>query len=231
LADNGSYELSNLNRQDAFVEHIGLNKAVHHESQLKKVNPFVDVRSYPEGLTPFNVRELVEWCDVVVDAVDVTSSDAIQMKLALHECAKDLRKPTFSPLDVGYRQWGISFDYRSHSVQAARGRLREARQCQSPMKILFTLFPLSSVPNHCLPLIRDLLEKGDTPASQLGSAADLLSAVIVPSLVRYVETGEVVAGWNLDLSPLAFRWRTRIAWVWRGVFLRTKVRKLLRQLK
>jgi hypothetical protein len=68
------------------------------------------------------------------------------------------------------------------------------------------------------------------PASQLGCASDLLSAIIVPVVIRYVETGELPWGWNLDLESMAFSWARRVELRLRAIPLRRKIARQLREL-
>ena len=227
IADSGAYELANLNRQHAFVDSIGTNKAVFHEGELKRINPFIEVDAYSSGITEDNLDSLVGWADLIFDCVDVTTYDAIMLKLAMHECSKKKQKPVFSMLDLGFCQWGHGFDYRDKSVQPLDGRLETARRYRNPIKIFMTMFPLSVFPAHSLQLIVDLLKDQKLPASQLGCASDLLSAVAAPSVIRFANTGELVKGWNIDLehlaSPLSERKKHRL----KAPGLRKEIRRLI----
>ncbi len=203
LADNGAYELNNLNRQHALIDNIGQNKALFHAEQLKKINPFVKVHAFSEGVNKLNVHFLVSNSDLIMDGVDVTTYSGMQMKIALHETAKKLNKPVLTALDMGYCQWGHSYDYRNSETQVLSGVAEQAKQAKNPMKALFSFVPISAIPDHVLELVKDLFENPDQPASQLGCTSDLLASIIVPSVIRFVETGEVVPGWNIDLTYLA----------------------------
>lgn len=227
LADNGSYELNNLNRQHANLDELGKNKAVFHSEQVLKINPFSEVIVRPEGISPENARELVQWADLVMDGVDVTTSSGIAMKIALHEQAKLLKKPTLAALDVGFCQWGRSYDYRDSSLEVLDGKATAASQTKNPIKALFTLVPLSIVPPHCVKHVYDLLHNPEMSASQLGCTSDLLSAIIVPSVLRYVEYGELVPGWNINLQSLAMPLSVRAKQAAEAYVLRRKIKKIL----
>lgn len=227
LADNGEYELTNLNRQHAFKENIGDNKAQFHAECLKNINPNINVKFYREGVSLENIDSSVEWADLIIDAIDVTSASGIAMKLTLHEHAHTARKPVLTALDIGFRQWGRSYDYRNMGLEVLNGTYERARSAQHPLKVLLSIVPLSAVPNHSLKLVEDLLTKNNISASQLGCASDLLSAIIVPVVIQFVEQGTLVTGWNIDLVKLAKtrgeRWREFVA----GFSSRRKIRKLL----
>ncbi len=228
LADNGLYELNNLNRQHAFIENLGENKAEFHAKNLRGINPYASIRVHPEGVSHQNVKECCAWADIIIDAVDVTSRTGIQMKLTLHEEAKAQRKPVFTALDIGFCQWGQSFDYRKSELPTYGGKLEAARRAKHPMKALFSVVPLSAVPPHALQLIKDLLLNEDVPASQLGATSDLLSSIIVAAVIRFADSQEVVGGWNINLEYMAMPWNKRLATWYRGVRLRREVKQLLK---
>lgn len=202
LADNGDYELTNLNRQHARLDSIGKNKAVFHSEEIRSIQPFAKTTVYADGLTPENLEAAVAGAHLVIDAVDVTSPSGMDMKIRLHdECARR-RLPVFTALDLGYRQWGMSFDYRANSLLPFRGLSAAARAKKHPISALFTLYPLAALPDHALTLVEDLLENRVSYASQLGATSDLLSSIIVASTIRFVESGEIVPGWSIDLWNL-----------------------------
>lgn len=62
LADNGSFELNNLNRQHAVVTDIGSNKADVAAARVTAINPYAQVEVVPEGITEDNVARLVSGC-------------------------------------------------------------------------------------------------------------------------------------------------------------------------
>ncbi|MGZ3743698.1 MAG: ThiF family adenylyltransferase [Pseudobdellovibrionaceae bacterium] len=227
LADNGEFELTNLNRQHAFKENIGQNKAQFHADNLLGINPFLNVKCFPEGISRENIEEITRWSDIIIDAIDVTSSSGIQMKLALHEEAKKERKPVLTGLDIGFCQWGRSYDYRNEDLQIFDGSYEKAKKAKHPLKILFSIVPLSVVPSHCLSLLEDLLCKENVSASQLGCTSDLLSAIIVPVILQFAETGRLVEGWQIDLNQFAKSRLERLQQYLRGMTSYYKVKRIL----
>jgi hypothetical protein len=219
LADNGDYDVSNLNRQHARLDSVGKNKAVFHAEEVRAIQPYAKIAVYPTGLTLTNLAEALDGSHIVMDAVDVTTRTGMEMKIRLHEECKRRRLPVFSALDLGYRQWGMSFDYRNPNLEPLNGTGPAALAKAHPISSLFTLYPLSSVPDHALQLIDDLLENRRDYASQLGATSDLLSSIIVAAVIRYVESGDLLPGWNIDLwemkegrkRPLIARIRAKLA--------------------
>ena len=230
IADNGEYELANLNRQHAFTDSLGVNKSEFHFGEVKRINPFADIEYFKEGITHENLPSIIQWADLVIDCVDVTTFRAIDLKISLHEYSKKYAKPVFSMLDLGYCQWGTGYDYRKNSVTELNGRRDRARKAKHPIKVMFEMFPLASVPAHSMQLMIDLMEDVAQPASQLGCASDMLSSVIAPSVLRFAEHGELVKGWNINLEYLAQPFSVRLMTYLKYPFLWLKAIKLLKSL-
>lgn len=229
LADNGEYELTNLNRQHARMADIGKNKAEFHREEILAINPFAEVTADRRGIHSQNVREFCATADIIFDAVDVTTPAGIQAKLSLHRYAHELRKPVLSALDLGFRQWGMSFDYRDPSVEPLHGRMAAAQAASHPIRALFSIYPVASVPSHCLQLIIDLLEGRVAYASQLGCTSDALSAIIVPVILRFAESGRLPKGWCLDLDQYSRSGLERALEAIQRLPLRFKLARLLRE--
>ncbi len=70
LIDHDVVEPSNLNRQQYFVEHIGVYKTDAIRDILEKIHPFLDVVTHQTKVTERNVVELLGAVDVIVEAVD-----------------------------------------------------------------------------------------------------------------------------------------------------------------
>lgn len=71
IIDADEVSISNLQRQilhDMASEHM--NKALSAKQALQRLNHHVEVRAYPDYLTPENAREIIGAYDFVIDAVD-----------------------------------------------------------------------------------------------------------------------------------------------------------------
>lgn len=77
LADFDVVEPSNLNRQQYFVDQIGLLKVEALQDNLKRINPYVEVDIHPVRLTERNIPELFAPADVVVEAFDGADQKAM----------------------------------------------------------------------------------------------------------------------------------------------------------
>ncbi len=71
LVDSDVVETSNLQRQHLYsVDQVGLPKVEAAAKRLMGLNPFIELEPIPLGVTPLNVAELIEGCDVVIGALD-----------------------------------------------------------------------------------------------------------------------------------------------------------------
>jgi hypothetical protein len=224
LADNGSYELSNLNRQHARLENIGENKAQFHAAEIARINPHAHVTVDTRGICAENVEAFVQAADLVFDAVDVTTPAGIRAKVLLHQKCHQFKKPVWSGLDLGYLQWGCSFDYRQ-KMAVLNGAEGAALKAAHPIAALFKIYPIGILPGHAAALMVDLMEERCDFASQMGCTSDALSAVIVPAVLKFVGHGILISGWRVDLAPYRFTWSERVSDWLLGVRLRAKLRR------
>ena len=70
IADFDVVEPSNLNRQQYFIDQIGLNKVEALTCNLKRINPYVTVEPHCTLLSPENIPDIFSTCRVVVEAFD-----------------------------------------------------------------------------------------------------------------------------------------------------------------
>jgi hypothetical protein len=198
LLDPGTYDVSNLNRQDATLADVGRNKAEAARARVLSVNPFAMVEVYARGVEPQTIGSLLNADDFVIDAVDVTTSAGIEAKLALHRSACDRRLMALTAYDIGPTQWLELFDYRRERRPLAGKVTRSDR----PDAILRALIPPLAVPRE---IFAELLERRDDPGRgfpQLAMTANLLGALIVPYVLRLL-TGQPVRGrMRVDLYDL-----------------------------
>ncbi|MBI2435246.1 MAG: sulfur carrier protein ThiS adenylyltransferase ThiF, partial [Candidatus Hydrogenedentes bacterium] len=77
LADFDVVEPSNLNRQQFFVDQLGLPKAEAMAANLARINPYVYVDTHQVRLTPENIPALFGRVDVMVEAFDAADQKAM----------------------------------------------------------------------------------------------------------------------------------------------------------
>ena len=80
LADFDVVEPSNLNRQQYFIDQLGLTKAEALEANLKRINPYVEYETHCVRLTPENIPLLFAEADVLVEAFDRADHTAMLLQ-------------------------------------------------------------------------------------------------------------------------------------------------------
>jgi tRNA threonylcarbamoyladenosine dehydratase len=195
LLDPGAYELNNLNRQDATLSDIGVNKAATTRDRILAVNPFAQVEVFEDGVTPETIGSRLALRDVVIDAVDVTSDAGVRAKYALHEAARELHLKVLTAYDIAATQFIELFDY-----EAIRGPLRG--RVSEPLtfeRVLRALVPPSALPRE---ILAELRERKDDPARgfpQLAMTSTLFGAVATAYLLRAVNGEPVKRRIRIDL--------------------------------
>ena len=101
LAEYDRFELANFNRQvGAALSTLGEPKLEVLCAMARDINPGVELRRFPEGVTRDNAREFLRDADLYVDGLDYFAFDARAVTFAA--CA-ELRVPatTVAPLGMG----------------------------------------------------------------------------------------------------------------------------------
>lgn len=89
LVDGDRVELSNLQRQILhFTSDIGRQKVESGKEKLNRLNPEVEIRTYPVRFQEENAAEIVAPYDFIIDG-----SDNFATKFLVNDIAVDLRKP------------------------------------------------------------------------------------------------------------------------------------------
>lgn len=77
VADFDLVEPSNLNRQQYFIDQIGLPKVEALRDNLKRINPYVEVEIWRERVDAQNLRRIFAGVDVMVEAFDAAEQKAM----------------------------------------------------------------------------------------------------------------------------------------------------------
>lgn len=200
LADNGTYDLSNLNRQMVSRKDIGRNKASVYQDRVLDINPNADVKIWPEGLSRANLAEFLSGIDFLFDAVDVTTVEGVKMKIALHEQAAAHKIPTGSGLDLGFTQRIQSYNYHL-GEPVLHGRLENAKKKTHPISSLMAGFiDLEEIPASFTDELLRLLTDPNVGASQIGSACFLLSSISTPYIMYFLEHNKLPPLVAIDIN-------------------------------
>jgi sulfur carrier protein ThiS adenylyltransferase len=85
IADFDVVEPSNLNRQQYFIDQLGLFKVDALAENLRRINPYVVVESHRIVLNPDNIPPLFAPCSIVVEAFDRADMKAMLVDTILAE--------------------------------------------------------------------------------------------------------------------------------------------------
>lgn len=80
LVDFDLVEPSNLNRQQYFIDQLGMTKAAALEVNLQRINPYVQYEAHCIRVTPENINELFGEVDVLVEAFDRADQKAMLLQ-------------------------------------------------------------------------------------------------------------------------------------------------------
>jgi molybdopterin/thiamine biosynthesis adenylyltransferase len=83
LADHDTVEVSNLNRIPATLLDLGVNKAVVAARRIAELDPYLDTRVFPAGVTDAGLAAFLDGLDVLVD-----ECDSLDVKVRLREEAR-----------------------------------------------------------------------------------------------------------------------------------------------
>ena len=82
LADFDALDLSNLNRLNAGVDELSENKACLVARRIARINPYLDVHVFTEGVTSVNADAFLDGLDLLVE-----ECDHLPMKYSIREMA------------------------------------------------------------------------------------------------------------------------------------------------
>lgn len=153
FADNGAYELNNLNRQSAFLSDLNKNKAEVMKERVMSVNPFCHVRVHDQGITNKNILECVVDSTIIIDGVDVTEREGWEAKWLLHEYAAKYKKTVITGWDIGPTQYVQLFNYENNKEPFYSKIIEDDIKNLDIFKILHKVLPLSAI---SLEMVEDL---------------------------------------------------------------------------
>jgi len=85
LADYDVVEPSNLNRQQYFIDQVGLKKTEALKTNLARINPYVEVAIFDGELTEENIPMIFKDVEVLAECLDGAPMKAKAMRAALTE--------------------------------------------------------------------------------------------------------------------------------------------------
>jgi len=111
IADFDVVEPSNLNRQQYFIDQIGMLKVEALAENLKRINPNVTVESHAVILSPGNIPTIFAECPILVEAFD-----RADMKAMLVDTVLSLMPQTTVIVASGLAGYGSNNSIITHKV-------------------------------------------------------------------------------------------------------------------
>lgn len=191
LADNGSYELNNLNRQHARQTDLGRNKAEVSAELIRSINPYARVAVHQRGVELSTVDAQVAGADVIIDGVDVTERSGMRAKWALHVSAAAHRIPVISGYDMAGMQFVRCYDYRVPSQPLYGAVTASDVEISAPFTLLARLIPKRKVPIEMIRNLRDSMHDPDYHVSQLVYTSLMFGAIASRMTVELLAGADV----------------------------------------
>ena len=86
LIDFDRVDISNLNRQQYLMRHIGMYKTEALKQELLEINPYLEIRTDCVRVTEDNLEELFREDEIVCEAFDVPECKAMLVNGILERC-------------------------------------------------------------------------------------------------------------------------------------------------
>jgi len=86
VADFDIVDITNINRQNYYLDQIERPKVDAAEELLKKINPYLTIEKHNMKLEPSNISNIFGKCDIVCEAFDVPSEKAMLINALLEKC-------------------------------------------------------------------------------------------------------------------------------------------------
>ncbi len=207
IADLDTFELVNFNRQaGASLSHLGRPKVEVLEELARDIDPQLEIRVFPQGVTRGNLGSFLEGVDLYLDGLDFFALDIRRAVFAA--CAeKGIPAVTAAPLGMGvallnFLPGGMTFeDYF---------RLEGRPETEQYLRFLVGLSPAMLQAGYLVDPSRVDLSAGKGPSTPM--ACDLCAGVAATQVLKILlKRGEVITvprGLHFD----AYRNRMRVTW-------------------
>jgi len=86
VADFDVVDITNINRQNYFLDQIGRPKVDATEELLKKINPYISVEKHNTKLSASDIPVIFGGCDIVCEAFDAPSQKAMLINTLIEKC-------------------------------------------------------------------------------------------------------------------------------------------------
>lgn len=211
IADFDSFGVENFNRQAAAnMNTVGREKLEAALEMARTINPEIDVRSFPQGVTDSNIDEFLDDVDVYVDGLDFFAL-SIRRKVFERAYQRAIPAVTCAPLGMGvsnlnFMPGGMSFEEYF--------RMEGASETEQYLRFFVGLSPSRL---HSAYLV--VPEAINLPAKKGPStimACELCAGVAGSQILKILlNRGDVIAAPRC-IQFDAYRNKFKISWRWKG---------------
>jgi len=178
LAEPDSFEINNLNRQNATMDDVGKHKAESILHRIRQINPQIKGHILYDGLMPDNIHYFVGASAVIIDGVDVTEPSALKVKVKLHEEAWRQQKTVICGYDIAGTQLMRIYDYGSGKMRPLNGKFKHADlDSMTPLGFLSKVVSPLDLPLEMLPVTGAMIRGTQASIPQLGPTAALFGVL------------------------------------------------------
>lgn len=210
LADFDTFDLANFNRQaGATVSTLGQNKLDVMFRQARDINPELEIKGFPDGVTAGNLGAFLDGVDLYLDGLDFFAFEARQKVFSMC-AAKGIPAVTAAPLGMGvavlnFLPGGMSFDDYF--------RLNDGAAAEKPVRFLMGLAPARLQMGYLAdPSMVDLANrKGPSTIMACQLCAGAASTEALKILLGRGPVRAAPRGYHFDAyrNKLALTWRPR----------------------
>lgn len=208
LADFDTFDLANFNRQTgASVSSLGQNKLDVMLRQARDINPELEIKAFPDGVTADNLDAFLDGVDLFLDGLDFFAFEARQAVFAA--CASNnIPAVTAAPLGMGtavlnFLPGGMSFDDYF--------RLNDGAEAEKPLRLLMGLAPARLQMGYLVdPSTVDLANrKGPSTIMACQLCAGVAATEVLKILLGRGPVRSAPRGYHFDAyrNKLALTWR------------------------
>jgi len=86
VADFDTVSITNMNRQNYLMKHFSMYKTDATEDILRMIDPYARVEKHTVKITPENVKEVFNGCDIVCEAMDLATEKTMFINEILAQC-------------------------------------------------------------------------------------------------------------------------------------------------
>ena len=219
-ADPEKIEVSNLARQEYSFHQVGKNKAETTTLNILAINPNATqtTQSIPSGITYDNVEDLVHHSDIIIDGIDIRSSE---MTWELHKNAALLRKPIIVGFDLAGTAMIKIYRYDLQQLNPLNNEISE-NTIQEFIRIKKKYLEGKISENQYIDYVYEVLtgpinpflvpveqfteiinrKNEDTGTAQIGTTARLVSVLVVEAIKQILAGNPVRGEISIDLPSM-----------------------------